>query len=223
MEILLNIIGSYDILGHCIQGILFVHYLQKIYSLTIMTGTFAIDFALIYFIGLIIGRLGAFLDKILIKLGDTKIKYFKYMADVENEDKMIQTLKTNKNMLRNFMATILIILVIETFSFVSNIRHIEIDIIKRVVALVVLLVIFDFSYKRVNNYISKRIFRVVTKNNENCALIETEVIMQKYTICPYCGNKNCIDIVGMKNDICYKCGAWYKVSERKENKCTDKN
>lgn len=164
MKDLLDKLSSYNIFNYLLPGIVFVgiadaltdyHFVQK----DIVVGLF-----LYYFIGLVISRIGSIIIEPILKW--VKFVRFTSYADFVNaskENKLLEVLSETNNMYRTLCSLFLCLIFLKSFEFTSNcfpfLRNWTGEIL-----VVVLLVLFGFSYRKQTQYISKRVNNAIKRS-----------------------------------------------------------
>jgi len=157
MKELYEKISSYNIFNYLFPGILFV-ILSKVlvgYNLTINSdflGAF-----LYYFIGMVISRFGSIVIEPLLKKGGLlKFEPYKNFVEASKKDVKIEILSEVNNTYRTLVSMLLLLLFFKLY-VVLNKKYKFSNDTWFLVLVVLMLVIFIFSYIKQTGYIAKRI------------------------------------------------------------------
>ncbi len=213
MNEIVNLFSAYDIMGHVIPGTIFVYYIQYRFQLSFLEPDNVFVFLVLSFIvGVLIGRISSIvLEKPLSKI--VKISHYRFIGTAENIDNSLHSLKSFKNLIRNLISLICLVGIVEVIYLVFY----SYSIIRILVVLffvVVGLFLLIKSYQKSSKYMSKRIFNVITSQNPAIANIQKEE--KKFTYCPYCKNRNNIEIENLNYEVCYRCSGRYLISKDSE-------
>ena len=110
-----------------------------------------------YFIGLIISRIGSLIvEPILKKIKFVKFADYKDFVSVSEKDEKLEILSESNNMYRTFISTFLILMFLKLyFLLTSNFSFL--NEWNSWILVVLLLIMFLFSYKKQTKYITARI------------------------------------------------------------------
>lgn len=163
MKELLEKLSSYNIFNYLLPGIVFVAISKSLTKYDFIQEDIVIGVFLYYFIGLVISRIGSIVVEPILKW--TKfVKFSEYRDYVEasGKDKLIEVLSESNNMYRTFLSLFLSLSFLKVFEFFSE-RFKCLNIISPEVAIVGLLLLFAFSYRKQTAYITKRVDSVKNK------------------------------------------------------------
>ncbi len=151
-------ISAYEWFNHFFPGVLFISYLiwsQNLYLNPANIADGVILFCDIYFVGLVISRLGSLIVQPIakrIKLIEWSTGYY----EAEKNDPKLKTLLKDFNLFRNVIATDLLCIFVTTYQIIVG--QIERSVaISTIVVEIVILVIFLASYQHQSKYIINRI------------------------------------------------------------------
>jgi len=158
MEKLLEKLTSYNIFNYLLPGIIFSILLEKITAYTIIQKDIIIEAFLAYFIGLIISRISSLVvEPILKKIKFVKFSDYKDFVLASNNDSKIELLSESNNMYRVFISLFLILIVISIYEKMIVLKFPILSEYTTYLIVVVLFIIFLFSYRKQTNYITQRI------------------------------------------------------------------
>ena len=157
MKDLLQKISSYNIFNYLLPGVVFVTLLRLLTKYELIIDDFIVGVFFYYFIGLIINRIGSLVIEPIIKK-TSLVKFFDYrkFISASRKDEKIDLFSEVNNMYRTFISMFLILLLIiiyEKFSLILSISH----FVMTLIGLILLIILFIFSYKKQSEYINKRI------------------------------------------------------------------
>jgi hypothetical protein len=157
MKDLLQKISSYNIFNYLLPGVVFVTLLRLLTKYELIIDDFIVGVFFYYFIGLIINRIGSLVIEPIIKK-TSLVKFFDYrkFISASRKDEKIDLFSEVNNMYRTFISMFLILLLIiiyEKFSLLLSISH----FVMTLIGLILLIILFIFSYKKQSEYINKRI------------------------------------------------------------------
>lgn len=157
MKELLDKLSSYNIFNYLFPGVVFVVLLSKFseYDLIqkdILTGAF-----LYYFIGLIISRVGSlFIEPFFKWIKFLKFSEYSIFVSASKVDAKIHLFSEVNNMYRTLCSLFLLLAISKVYETYLS----ELTFFKNygsVFIIVLLLILFVFSYKKQTSYITKRI------------------------------------------------------------------
>ena len=156
---LLSKISSYDLFNYLLTGIIFVILAAQLTCYSFIQQDIAIGLFLYYFIGLVISRIGSMVIEPFLK--SRRISFIKYepyerfLAAVE-KDKKIELLSEVNNTYRTFCSGLVILLLLKSYEMIQR----RIPTLKdwdAIILVVLLLVLFLFSYRKQTECVTKRI------------------------------------------------------------------
>jgi len=158
MNDLMNKVSSYNLFNYLLPGAIFAVFIEKTTTYKILQSDMLINAFMIYFIGLIISRVGSLLiEPILKKI----VKFAKYedFITASKEDEKIYILSESNNMYRTFIALFSILIIFKLYdNYCSICKEYNIYIFP-----LLLLILFIFSYMKQTKYITKRVNACVKK------------------------------------------------------------
>jgi len=152
MNDFMNKISSYNLFNYLLPGAIFAVFIEKTTTYKILQSDMLINAFIIYFIGLIVSRIGSLLiEPILKKI----VKFAKYedFITASKEDEKINILSESNNMYRTFISLFLILIIFKFYDDYCLICK-EYNIY---IFLLFLLILFVFSYMKQTKYITKRV------------------------------------------------------------------
>lgn len=172
-------ISSYEIFNNIIPGVIYSVFTEKLTKFRINTENIFINMVLLYFVGLVISRIGSIFSDIIgwcfSKLGWSSFLRFANYSDyiqIENIDTKdrIRNLVIVSNMYRAFaslfVCLILTIIVDSVWSVISADNCYKTLVFIMFFAL--LAILFVFSYRKQTNYITERInFTALVSDTQN--------------------------------------------------------
>lgn len=162
-------LSSYNILNNLIPGSIFCYLLQYINGIDLQSNSVLQDLFIYYFVGMLINRLGSLILEPFAKMVGlvNYVDYTDYLMATKIDGKIDILLETN-NLYRTISAGIFLIILVSIYAFAER----QISILPYVtpyLVVIVLLLIFLFSYRKQSTYIKKRVEHVVKNKKEGNA------------------------------------------------------
>ena len=169
-------ISSYDIFNNFFPGLIFCCLLEKITRFSLSSDEIWESIFLYYFIGMILSRIGSlFVENKLKQLeienkvtGEKElflhfVPYNDYVQASE-KDYMIQILSEKNNIYRTMVATLFLLVLVKIYDlllydFVSSCVVLSNGLL--VILLILVMVLFAFSYRKQTDYIRKRVEKTI--------------------------------------------------------------
>jgi hypothetical protein len=153
---LISKLSSYNLFTNLLPGILFVALLKEFSGFDLVFDPLFLGLFLYYFIGIVINRIGSLVvEPILIKAKFlTFIDYPKFVKACKMDAK-IEILSENNNMCRSLVALCITLLSAIGYEWLIS-KCAFIDMHSNIILIVLLLVIFIFSYRKQTKYVVKR-------------------------------------------------------------------
>ena len=153
MNELIEKLSSYNLFNYLLPGVIFSVFVEKITPYKIIQEDVLINIFLIYFIGLIISRIGSLLIEPIFK---KFIKFADYtdFLEASNEDAKLEILSESNNMYRTFISLFIVLFLIKLYSYYFVDNNVGIYIL-----IAIIFLLFVFSYIKQTAYITKRINR----------------------------------------------------------------
>lgn len=151
-------ISSYEILNNLLPGAIYVALVNSMTSFNFETGAVWSDLVMIYFIGVVIGRIGSIFIEYAVRKKVSYVPYKEYFK-AENRDKKVEELSRINNLYRTFIS--LIICFCLTFALNLFWDSISNSLFGRLFLILFLgsgmLFIFQKSYKKQAMYVIARV------------------------------------------------------------------
>lgn len=152
MSELINKISSYNLFNYLLPGVIFVIFIENTTTYKVLQENMIINAFLVYFIGLVISRIGSLLIEGLLKKIAPHDKYENFITACQKDSK-IEVLSEANNMYRTFISLFLLIITVLIYDKLSSgFREYTIYIL-----LVLLLALFIAAYVKQTKYITKRV------------------------------------------------------------------
>ncbi|MDO4282252.1 MAG: hypothetical protein Q4D02_01330 [Clostridia bacterium] len=154
MEEFIKKIETYNIINYLLPGIIFTIIFTYLTEINILNDNAGIAIVEYYFIGLVLSRIGSIIIKPILK-GCKIIDEEKYedFIDKEVKDEKIPILVREGNQYRTFIATFVVLIIIE----INNIIQGNHDKWMTLITFITLIVLFILSYRKQLIFITKRI------------------------------------------------------------------
>lgn len=156
MKDLLNKLSSYNLFTNLLPGIIFIVILREITNFDLIFEPIFLGLFLYYFIGVVINRIGSLVIEPILKKFKfiTFIDYPKYVHACKLDNK-IEILSENNNMCRCIITVCLCLILAKVYEWLAS----KIDFVRTyedIILIIILLIIFLFSYRKQTNYVVKR-------------------------------------------------------------------
>lgn len=156
-------ISSYNIFNNLFPGVIYVYIISKITNFNLTEENIILAIFIYYFIGMIISRFGSLvIERICKKWKIVKFSpYNEYLKAVEKNSK-IEIFSEINNMYRTFIS--LFILVFLTKLYEQIVLYFKIgEKCTAIVVVLLLFILFIFSYVKQTEYITKNINKEIVK------------------------------------------------------------
>ncbi len=156
MKDLIDKLSSYNIFNYLLPGVVFVAIANSFTKYNFVQTDIVIGVFLYYFIGLVISRIGSIVEPILKWTGFVKFSEYRDYVDASHKDKLIEVLSESNNMYRTFLSLFLSLSFLKIYEALSE-RFQYLNSHSSEIAIVGLLALFAFSYRKQTAYITKRV------------------------------------------------------------------
>lgn len=164
---LISKLSSYNLFTNLLPGVLFVALLKEFTVFNLIFEPVFLGLFFYYFIGIVINRVGSLVvEPILIKTKFlTFIDYPKFVKASKMDEK-IEILSENNNMCRSLVSLCLLLIWAIGYEWLMS-KWTFVDTCSNVILIVLLFLIFMFSYRKQTKYVVKRCNAILDKNNLN--------------------------------------------------------
>ena len=167
MNSIIEKLGSYQIMTNLLPGAFFGLGIKFFLGLNLPTENIGEDIIIFYFIGFIINRIGSLVVESVFK----KIRFVKYVpyldfAKAVKSDSKIDTLSEMNSYIRSLLTCVLLFPVVWIL-YVLSLRWIWFSVNWKWCAIILLFVLFLFSYRKQTCYVCKSVEAVNSQNAEN--------------------------------------------------------
>ena len=157
MKDLLDKISSYNLFNYLLPGILFVCISKHFTDYNFIQDNDFIGAFLYYFIGMVISRFGSlFIEPFLKWTSFLKFADYKSFVSASKKDEKIELFSEVNNTYRTISAMFIVLILVKIYNHFQVLWQIS-DKITSFIVVVLVLVMFLFSYRKQTNYITKRI------------------------------------------------------------------
>ncbi len=157
MNDLLSKLSSYDIFNNLLPGIVFVALADQVTDYTFIQTNILVGLFVYYFIGLVISRIGSLiLEPILRRSAFVKFASYSDFITASQRDTKIELLSEKNNSYRTLCAAVLLVGLLWLYQIVESL----VPVLSKYSAsglIVILLVIFLFSYRKQTEYVARRV------------------------------------------------------------------
>ncbi|MBB5320311.1 hypothetical protein [Marinobacter oulmenensis] len=163
MKDLLEKLSSYNIFNYLLPGVVFVAISKSLTKYNFVQEDIIIGVFLYYFIGLAISRIGSIVIEPILKwIKFVRFSEYRDYIEASSKDKLIEVLSEANNMYRTFFSLFLSLSFLKVFEILSE-RYQCLNFISSEIAILGLLMLFAFSYRKQTAYIYKRVDRLKNK------------------------------------------------------------
>lgn len=157
MKDILDKISSYNLFNYLLPGILFVYISKYFTDFDFVQADTLIGAFFYYFIGMVVSRFGSlFVEPILKKVGFLKFADYKNYVSASKLDPKIELFSEINNTYRTLISTMFLLGILKLFNYLKVVWNISNDT-SILIAVILVLLMFLFSYRKQTNYITKRI------------------------------------------------------------------
>ena len=157
MKDLLAEISSYNLFNYLLPGIIFVYISKYFTDYNFIQDNDFIGAFLYYFIGMVISRFGSlFVEPILKSISFLKFADYESFIVASKKDEKIELFSEVNNTYRTITALFIVLLIVKIYNHFQVILNITTSSTYLIV-IVVIFIMFLFSYRKQTNYITKRI------------------------------------------------------------------
>jgi hypothetical protein len=157
MKELLDKLSSYNVFNYLLPGVLFAVLLQKVTIYSLVQDSVISNAFVYYFIGLVVSRFGSLvLEPILRKASFVKFAPYAHFVTASKTDPTLVTLSEVNNMYRTLCSMFILLLVCTGYQSVQR-AYPPLGAWNEYIVVIVLLVVFLYSYRKQTGYVRKRI------------------------------------------------------------------
>lgn len=157
MSDFLNKISSYNLFNYLLPGVLFVVLVGKFTGFSFTISDLIVGAFICYFIGLVISRFGSLIvEPILKKISFLHFANYADFASASKKDTKIELLSETNNMYRTFSAMLILLIAAKIYEWIEF-GFPAIMAWNPYILIVLLLIIFLYSYRKQTAYIKKRV------------------------------------------------------------------
>lgn len=157
MKDILDKITSYNLFNYLVPGILFAVILERFTAYSLLQENMVVGAFLYYFVGLVVSRFGSLVIEPLLKaIGFVQFAPYADFVSASKLDDKIEAFSEVNNMYRTLIAMLILLLGLKIYEGVAT-RLLFLNGYGLQILLVLLLIMFLFSYRKQTAYISKRI------------------------------------------------------------------
>lgn len=157
MKNLLDKISSYNLFNYLLPGIIFSVLAGKLTHRSFIQEDIVVGAFVYYFIGLVISRFGSLIiEPILRRVSFLKFAGYKDFVAASREDEKLEILSEANNTYRTLSALFVILLLLILLEPIENIYP-TIKNWNTIILVILLLIMFLFSYRKQTEYITMRV------------------------------------------------------------------
>ena len=157
MKAILEKLSAYNIFSYLLPGLLFVSIGERLTSFSLVQRSWVIGIVLYYFIGLVISRVGLLVVKPLLeRIGFVKETPYENYVEASKSDSKLDILSAQNNMFRTLCAMAIMLIGLKIGEKVIGVLPWGADVYDFGL-LVVLFVLFLFSYRKQTQAVVRRV------------------------------------------------------------------
>lgn len=165
MKELLEKLSSYKLFNYLFPGVLFAAFGEQLTTYSFIHDNIIVGLFVYYFIGLVVSRIGSLILEPLLKrihfLHFSTYTDFVYASKVNDK---IEILSEANNSFRTLTSVFLCLMCLRFFEFLEK-TYPSISEYSNMFTLLLLVVLFVFSYRKQTNYINAQIRRTILAEN----------------------------------------------------------
>lgn len=178
-ELLKQIVGkisSYNIFNNLYPGILFCYDLKIVLDINLLSNNWFENLILFYFAGMVISRIGSVIIEPIMKKIKIKKKLllqFAVYSDYEKackEDSLVATLSETNNTYRTVLSCFICTFVFKVCIVINKVcienKFTFFQENKDWIILILLILLFAFSYVKQTSYVRKRVESIIKRTND---------------------------------------------------------
>lgn len=157
-------ISSYNIFNNLYPGILFVYLLKFIFEINLLSDNWFENLIVFYFAGMVLSRIGSIIIEPIMMKNFKLIRYAPYSDYVKASsiEPLVDTLSEVNNTYRTLLSTFICVFVCK---LCLKIKITFLQEIKDWIFLILLILLFAFSYVKQTDYVRKRVEHVLEREN----------------------------------------------------------
>ena len=157
MKELLDKISSYNLFNYLFPGVLFIVIINKFTRYTVPFDNMIVGAFICYFIGLVTSRFGSLIiEPILRKTRFISFTDYSDFVSASKKDSKINLFSEINNMYRTLSSLLILTLILKLYEFLEK-KISGLSEWSHYILLILLLIMFLFSYQKQTKYITKRI------------------------------------------------------------------
>jgi len=165
MKDLLDKISSYNLFNYLLPGIIFAYIAKLFTDYNFIQDNDFIGAFLYYFIGMVISRFGSLCIEPFLKwVSFLKFADYRSFVAASKKDEKIDLFSEVNNTYRTISAMLILLLLLKIYNYFQVLWSVP-NIISQLILVVLILLMFLFSYRKQTNYITKRIDANNNTNN----------------------------------------------------------
>lgn len=157
MKEFLEKVSSYNLFNYFLPGVLFAVIIKSISSYDFLTDNLLVTAFVLYFIGLIISRVGSLFVEPLLKYSKfLEFKNYDEFVEASKKDPKLDILSEQNNTYRSLIAMLIMVVVTKCFDLLASTIDFF-NIYKEWILILLVFVLLIFSYRKQTKYIFSRI------------------------------------------------------------------
>lgn len=157
MNELLSKLSSYNLFNYLLPGIIFVVLSNEMTSYNLVQSNLLLGMFLYYFIGLIVSRFGSLVIEPILKwISFLRFADYKDYVVASQKDKKLELLSEVNNSYRTLCSLFALLLLLKLYEYFES-TFPALREWNSIVLLILLIIMFLFSYRKQTSYVRKRI------------------------------------------------------------------
>jgi hypothetical protein len=159
MKEIIDKISSYNLFNYLFPGVIFIILLREVTKYDLVQENNFLGAFLYYFIGLVISRFGSLIIGKILQSKKLKFIEFSDYNDfifASDKDKEIELFSEINNMYRTLISLFCLLLLAKLYQCISDWLNIS-DNLSYILLIIVLIILFIFSYQKQTGFIVKRV------------------------------------------------------------------
>ena len=160
MENILDKLSSYNILNNLLPGAVFCYLMDFLFKINLLTDDAIMNLCIVYFIGMIISRIGSIvIEPLFKKMGFIIFADYKDYVVASKKDFDIKVLSETNNLYRSILGLLFSLLIVKLYLIIIE-QCSCLNKIFPTIFIILLFILFAFSYRKQTKYIKSRVEKV---------------------------------------------------------------
>lgn len=163
-------ISSYNIFNNLYPGILFIYLLKFMFGINILSDKWFENLVVFYFVGMVLSRIGSIIiEPIMKKIKVVKHAPYSDYVKASSIEPLVDTLSEVNNTYRTLLSTFIcafmykVCITINEICLINEVTFLQKN--KDWILIILLIILFSFSYVKQASYVRKRVESVLKREN----------------------------------------------------------